>query len=242
MRSHRFYTTSPLNERATVTLDKVQSSHITKVLRLGIGQEIILFNGDGFDYSGRITATGKATQVLIEQKHLNPATPKLKIHLAQAMARGDRMDYAIQKAVEMGVSEITPLHTEYVQFRLDHKRLTKKLAHWEGIITSALAQSGRADQVTLNPPVAFESWINDYSTCIYLHPRTSNEMSDALNLAAVQGANEIQIAIGPEGGFSDAEMAMIPEQHIIGLGPRILRTETAATAVLAILQHALSSN
>ena len=241
MRFYRFHTIEQLNDDIELVLDKAQSSHIGRVLRLRVGQEIILFNGDGFDYQGQIIDDGKIIRVHINARSQNLATPSLNIHLAQALARGDRMDYAIQKAVEMGVSEITPLITEYTQVKLDQKRLAKKLNHWQGVITAALEQSGRADKVQLNEPQSFIDWSQaTTNSCVYLHPRTSNQMADVVTRFKNTPHEQIQIAIGPEGGFSDSEMSGVASDNIVAIGPRILRTETAATAVLAILQHALS--
>ncbi|RLA00195.1 MAG: 16S rRNA (uracil(1498)-N(3))-methyltransferase, partial [Gammaproteobacteria bacterium] len=143
-RNYRFYHPDQLTVSTTMQLNKEVSGHIHRVLRLEVGQLIQLFNGDGQNYQSKITAVGKIVAVDILDASIPKNESKLKIHLGQAISRNERMDFTLQKSVELGVDEITPLICERVQFRLDAKRMDRKLSHWQKVIESACEQSGRA--------------------------------------------------------------------------------------------------
>lgn len=216
------------------TLDPTASHYLRDVLRCRVGNECILFNGAGIEIPARIIELSK-TGVTVS---LGPAIDHdrespLSIHLAQAMAKGDKMDWILQKATELGVREITPLWTDYSDVKLNPERLAKKLSHWQGILISAAEQSGRAFLPTLNPPCAFKDFaIIDPS--FFLSPRATQSLSTLTQ----PSPQRICLCIGPEGGFSDAEenTALQKGMQAIRLGKRILRTETAAISAIAATQ------
>lgn len=234
MRYHRFYTPIKLKLNDTIELPKEASHHCVQVLRYCVGKELVLFNGDGFDYVARITEIeGKRSRVFISQKlTLNNESP-LKIHLYQGIARGDKMDFIIQKSVELGVTQITPIFTERCNVKLDQKRLSKKQEHWQAVAISACEQSGRGLVPTINPAVQFKNLSHPLSLSnFYLEPTASQGIEDQKNLT------EVSLFIGPEGGFSEFDRQQLKSLEIEGLklGPRILRTETAGLATIAIFQ------
>lgn len=159
----------------------------------------------------------------------------LSIHLGLGISKGERMDYAIQKAVELGVNKITPLFTEYCVVNLDEKRIKKRLNHWNGIIISACEQSGRNVLPILNIPTSLTNWNNAIDeTCLILDPLAKSTLKD-INL----NNNAISLVIGPEGGLSSSEILDLNKKtnfHPVKFGPRILRTETAAISSITAIQ------
>lgn len=228
----RIYQAVTLTPNTTVTLDELASHHVMSVLRHEVGDEITLFNDQGGEYVGKIEALQKK-KVLIQIQSFHPIEREsgLPIHLGQALALGDRMDFAIQKSVEMGVAEITPLMTERSNVKLDAKRLASKMMHWHRLIISACEQCGRNRLPVLHTQMPFTQWIalSTKANTLLLHPT-----GQALN--TIIPTAHYRIAIGPEGGWSPAEITLA-ETHaqLISLGPRILRTETAAIATMAML-------
>ena len=240
MANHRFYCDMQLGISNTIDLPAPVSSHIVKVLRLTSGSPVILFNGDGNDYEAELIIQGKKASATVTAQLVNRARSPINTHLGQALSRSDRMDYSIQKSVEMGINAITPLITERVQFRMDAKRIEKKRQHWQGIIISACEQCGRSDIPELHPVMKLEEWLSSSAEkTLLLDPTAPRSLSECLD-QDYSGSDEVRLVIGPEGGFSDAELATAdPYIHRATIGPRILRTETAATAVLAIIQNKL---
>jgi len=234
VRINRFYQASEIKVGNRISLCKNVSNHISRVLRLKDEQEIELFNGDGFNYCASITISGKTvTASILSQTPAENESP-LKIHLGQAISRGERMDFTLQKSVELGVVSITPLITERVQFRYDTKRLQKKLHHWQKIIESACEQSGRALVPTLNSPLSLRCWLESETLPgLVFVPGATSKIADF----SCQGA--MRLVVGPEGGLSESEVELILNSHpftATQLGPRILRTETAALTGISILQ------
>ena len=239
MRSHRFYAAIDLKVDQILRLPKETAHHCLQVLRYRVGNELILFNGDGFDYAATIhEIEGKHCEVKItEQFSLQNESP-LKIHLYQGIARGEKMDLIIQKSVELGVSEITPVFSERCNVKLDGKRLLKKQQHWQNIAVSASEQSGRAAIPQVNNAVHINQ----------LAPSLSSESSESLNLFLEPNSNQrladcrpdksVNLFIGPEGGFSKSDLQQFEKLEFVGsrIGPRILRTETAGLCAIAILQ------
>jgi 16S rRNA (uracil1498-N3)-methyltransferase len=241
MPNHRFYSQDKLKVGQSLPLDKNLSNHIQRVLRLGDGAVIQLFDGDGYDYQARLKAEGKRLAALLEDRVENNSRSPITTHLGQAICRGDRMDYSIQKAVELGVNIITPLISERVQFRMDAKRLAKKMQHWLGVIHSACEQSGRADIPVLKEPQDLSDWLDEGdAVTIMLAPEAPQSLGDLLQDLADLKPEILRLGIGPEGGFSEAELQAAGGRVKTGrLGPRILRTETAGTATLTMIQHYL---
>lgn len=211
------------------------ANHAGKVLRMQAGEALELFNGDGNNYAAVIVEVGKKQLVVdIQSSNENPVESPLQLHLGQGISRGDRMDFAIQKAVELGVSEITPLFTERCGVKLDAERLEKKREQWQKIVISACEQSGRSVVPPVHPPVTLEKWLGQTDNCLKL---TLDPWTSA-TIKQLAPTNRLRLVIGPEGGFSDREVAAttLAGFQPVRLGPRVLRTETAALTAIAALQ------
>lgn len=236
MRIPRIYTASPLSEGALAELDENAAQHVGRVLRMQSGQQLRLFNGDGHDYPATITETGKKrVEVRVEAPEANYTESPLQITLGQTLSRGDRMDYAVQKAVEMGVTCIVPLTTEHCEVKLKGDRESKRLRHWQSVAVSAAEQCGRARVPEILPVMTVEQWLEHSRNCdlrLVLHHRT------AQSLAAMDKPQHIALMIGPEGGLSASEIALAEQDGFlpVALGPRVLRTETVPVAATALCQ------
>ena len=231
----RVFYPQPLQGQQQILLDGSVAHHLLRVLRMQPGMPLILFDGQGGEYSAHIQAADKhSLNVDIDQHHAIERESSLRITLLQGVARGERMDYSIGKAVELGVTDIQPLMLERSQ-GLDNKRLARKQAHWQAIAQSAAEQSGR----TMVPEVAearrLEEWQAQgahFDLKLVLHPGTEPA------LATADQAVSVALLVGPEGGLteSEVEIAVATGFKPLSLGPRILRTETAGIAALSILQ------
>ena len=236
MRIPRIFEPTSIELNTSVTLSPDASNHVGRVLRMTPGQAITLFCGDGFDYSATISeVTKKSVQVTINDKTKVENESPLTIHLAQGISRGDKMDFTIQKSVELGITDITPIFTERCGVKLKGERLEKKHQQWQKIAISACEQCGRATVPTIHPPIDFSEFIQQKTDQLKLnlHPRASISVS-GLTLPE-QG---VRFVIGPEGGLNDQEIEAAADagyQEIL-MGPRILRTETAALTLLTALQ------
>lgn len=235
MRTHRLYTPQELKPDATVTIEGDAARYLTSVLRLAAGADLVLFNGDGNDYPCRMTAAGRnAVRFEVLDCRSNPATSPIHITLTQALGRGERMDYCLQKATELGVNVVQLLITERVELKLAGQRLDRRLAHWRAVIVSACEQSGRATVPELHPPVDIRQWLqgNAVGDRLVLDPRA------AAPLSRIELGPGVDLAVGPEGGFSEDELALMVNSGVVPvrLGPRTLRTETAGPAAIAVVQ------
>ena len=236
MRIPRIYTPQYLNKDATLELDESAANHVGRVLRMTEGRELFLFNGEAqCHFKAVITEVSKKrVSVNIIEKILTHSESPLGIHLGQALAKGDKMEFTIQKSVELGVKEITPLWTDHCDVKLNKERLDKKLKQWQGIIISACEQSGRDLLPILHPVQKFEDWIQNIEADEkwVLDPRGNTEESTPTEIA-----NAV-IAVGPEGGLSQTEIDMACQAGFKSklIGPRILRTETAALTAISLLQ------
>ena len=235
MRQNRFYYKHPLSIDDTIELDKENSHQICTVLRLKKNDNIWLFNNTPYDYQATIvTASKRDVCVKITEQHLNKKESPVKIYLGQAIAKGQKMDYAIQKSVELGVHEITPIITDRTIVKLNTKTESNKIEHWQKIAINACCQSGRSFVPTINNPMTYRDWIicNQNNQNIILSPTASQ------TFANLQIANTIYLTIGPEGGLSSEEINMATNNSCteISLGPRILRTETASLVAISALQ------
>ncbi|WP_430455312.1 16S rRNA (uracil(1498)-N(3))-methyltransferase [Rheinheimera sp.] len=235
MRTIRLYQPGPLKPGQSVALCEDAANHAGKVLRMQAGEALELFNGDGNNYAAVIVEVGKKQLVVdIQSSNENPVESPLQLHLGQGISRGDRMDFAIQKAVELGVSEITPLFTERCGVKLDAERLEKKREQWQKIVISACEQSGRSVVPPVHTPVTLEKWLGQADNCLKL---TLDPWTNA-TIKQLAPTDRLRLVIGPEGGFSDREMAAttLAGFQPVRLGPRVLRTETAALTAIAALQ------
>lgn len=234
MRLPRIFTQQPL-EAGSIDLEPEPSRHIARALRMQAGDDLILFNGQGGDYAATIVAVNKkSVQVTIKAHHAMESESPLQIHLGIALSRGERFDWAVQKATELGVHAISPLFTERTGVKLGQDRAHKKLRHWQQIAVSACEQCGRNRLPAIAPPQAMVTWLQQARSELKVMLHTSVEKT-----LLTQGAvTSIDLLTGPEGGFSDAEVNAAQSAGFmpLQLGPRVLRTETAPVAALAVLQ------
>jgi len=240
MRITRIYQATPLQEGALISLDSQAATHVARVLRLTLGDQIIVFNGEGGEYPGVIEAIDKRSVAVRLAAQQSPATESsLQILLIQGISRGERMDYTLQKSVELGVSEIYPVTTQHIAVHMDASRGQKKQSHWQGVVNSACEQSGRVvvpqvhDLQSLNACVE-NLPVQDESLRIMLDHRAAKPLT-SIDESHVK---HIVIVVGPEGGLSDEERDWLVAKGFIAIamGPRVLRTETAAIAAIAIMQ------
>lgn len=235
MRAPRLYVALPLAPGRELDLPPDAAAHLARVLRLGSGDPVVLFNGDGRDYPGELLAAGRhAARVRVESAGEPEGEPPLRLHLAVGVSRGERMDFVIQKAVELGVASLRPLFTERSVVRLDAARAERRHAHWHGVLVAACEQSGRRRLPALHPPQALADWLpTARGTALLLDPQAERSLA---TLPAPPG--EATLLVGPEGGLSADERARAARSGLVPvrLGPRILRTETAPLAALAAMQ------
>lgn len=235
MRTIRIYEPGSYKTGDRLELSPQASQHVAAVLRMQPGEAVTLFCGDNYEYSASIKAVQKKkVLVKIEAESLvNRESPRL-IHLGQAVSKGERMEIVIQKAVELGCASITPLITSRCVVRLDAERWAKKQAQWQAIAIAACEQSGRNRIPTIYPPCALDAYLEQCQADIkwVLDPNASSTWRSFMR------DGSIAILIGPEGGLSDEEIQLAKTFNFqeVSLGPRILRTETAAIAMISILQ------
>lgn len=238
MRTIRCHVDAPLSVGATATLSETATGHLVRVLRLGVGDAVVLFNGDGHDYDARLVAVGKrgAEAEVTGARALANESP-LAITLAQGVARGEKMDLVLQKGTELGVAAFAPINTERTEVKLDAERAAKRLAHWQGVLVAACEQSGRARVPSLASPLALAQWAGGAHAGLKLMLDPAGE----LTLASLPATDAVTLVVGPEGGLSERDLATLRAAGFQGLrlGPRILRTETAGLAAIAALQSRL---
>ncbi|MDJ0748329.1 MAG: 16S rRNA (uracil(1498)-N(3))-methyltransferase [Woeseiaceae bacterium] len=234
----RLFVSGDLINGGTLELDGDRARYLARVLRLRPGDEVRVFNGEGPECSARIEAITKhGVSLRVGRSHETNTESPLRVHLVQGISRGERMDFVIQKATELGVKRITPVLTEYGVVKLDSKRAGKRREHWQGVAESACEQSGRVRVPLIDTPVSLNAWFGsqpaEVDAQLILRPGAGTP------LAAIEApSTKVCVLIGPEGGFSNTEYddADIAGFSPVSLGPRILRTETAAIAALSVLQ------
>lgn len=241
MRNPRIYQAQAFEVGQTQALNDDAFGHIVRVLRLKNGDEITLFNGVAeqagyFEYQAKLVNVGKkSADVEVIAKELVANESSLNIHLAQGISRGDRMDFTLQKSVELGVNTITPIFTERCGVKLSGERLEKKHQQWQKIVNSACEQSGRCAVPIVAAPIYLDDWLQQESTALKLnlHPRAEHSI-----MSLPIENQRVRLLIGPEGGLSDDEIANANTAgfHDVLLGPRVLRTETAALTAITALQ------
>ena len=238
MRLTRVYVDAPLAAGKRVILEGNAASHVTRVLRLRVGDALTLFNGAGGEYAASIDAArgGRLTVAVGEPRAVERESP-LSLTLAQGVSRGERMDLVVQKATELGVCGIVPLFTERSVVRLGAQQAERKLTHWRAIAIAACEQSGRNRLPNVAPPVSLADLLrggSDGSTRLLLSPGATDTLGDV-----PRPLSAVTVLIGPEGGLAQAEQeaAVAAGFRPVRLGPRVLRTETAAIAALALLQR-----
>lgn len=233
----RIFQPGALISGSVVDLEAQASHHLARVLRAKVGDSLTIFNGEGGEYEASIIAIDKKkVSVLIASYQPRETESQLTLYLAQGISRGEKMDYTIQKAVELGVKKIIPLMTERCSVKLDEERRQKRLQHWQSIVVSACEQSGRNRVPEILSPQSLNQWLQTVEADYYfvLAPLGTQK----LNEISLQKDARVVLLIGPEGGLSDQEMTQVSQKGFqpLNLGPRVLRTETAAVAALTALQ------
>ena len=233
MKTIRLYQNTPFTEGKTAVLNSDNSHHLNKVLRFPVGKNITVFNGDGFDYKALVQDAKKTTSLKIISKARNNSESTLDLTLAQGIAKGEKMDFLIQKAVELGVTRIIPMKLERCVVRLSDEKVQKKIDHWQKIANHACEQSGRSVIVSVSDPVTLEGLLEEKGhNGFVLHHRAQ------IGLSQVQKTSKATILIGPEGGLTEKEVSdsEVAGYQSINIGKRVLRTETASLAAIANMQ------
>lgn len=256
MRLSRVFVARPLAAGTEVPLDEGASTHVARVLRLKAGAALVLFDGSGADYAGRIIAIGRAgVRIEVGERSDGLGESPLAVTLVQGVSRGERMDWTLQKVTELGVRRIVPVLAARSVVRLDERQSAAKLRHWRAIVTAACEQSGRSVLPELAAPVDFATWLTgprgdglrlrlDPAAPVSLAAIDATPGSHAgLKLSPVavdlkQSPVAVDLLVGPEGGLDDEEIRIADASGFVPvrLGPRVLRTETAGVVALAVLQ------
>ena len=237
MRLTRVHCAAPLAQGRETTLPEAAAAHVSRVLRLRVGDRLAVFDGRGSEHHAEIaTIAGDTVRVrLLEQIAGRPESP-LAVTLVQCISRGERMDWTLQKATELGVSAIAPVLASRSVVRLDTRQAEAKFRHWQAIVVAACEQSGRSRLPELRMPESLRTHLERLAghVCrVILDPQATAELAAMPDPGAA-----VDLLIGPEGGFDDEELALARAAGFqpVRLGPRVLRTETAGTVALAVLQ------
>jgi 16S rRNA (uracil1498-N3)-methyltransferase len=236
--STRLFVSGALSNDAELVLQGEQANYLGRALRSRVGDSVIVFNGDGGEWPASIEHISKNSVTLRLGVVVESATESpLKIHLVQGISRGERMEFVVQKATELGVSRITPVLTHHGMVKLDQKRADKRRQHWQHVAESACEQSGRTELPRIDEPLALNTWFGNRDA--------AGKMEVVLQAAATSSLASLSaptaglcLLVGPEGGFSEREYedAELAGFQAASLGPRILRTETAALAAVTVAQ------
>ncbi len=235
MRIPRIYTPQTLGTGLSIALEEQASAHLSRALRFQVGDSISLFNGMGGEYSAKISSISKKTVTIHLGEHLpDNAQSPLDTHIAVGVSKGEKVDLIVQKCTELGVTAIYPIITERSDVKMNEERWQKKVERWQEIAISACEQSARNDIPTIHAVQTFAQWLENtrhIQHCLF-HPEGN------IHFSAMNITNNIAMAFGSEGGFSVNEIALAQQSgcHIVKLGPRVLRAETAPIAALAIAQ------
>jgi len=234
----RLFVSDNLNASQQLRLRGEQARYIGRALRLRVGDSVSVFNGDDGEFSASVVTIERDSVTIQIESPIDTATESnLKLHLVQGISRGERMDFVVQKATELGVKRISPVLTEYGVVKLDGARAAKRRDHWQAVAESACEQSGRTRPPLIDAPMDLNAWFGarakEPDTDLILRPGAT------MALVAIESPKtKVCLLIGPEGGFSDKEYedADVSGFAAVSLGPRILRTETAALAALTVAQ------
>lgn len=235
MRVPRIFHAGRLQPHEALELSESAANHVARVLRMREQAALVIFNGEGGEYQARITHIEKRRVVVSLNEFINrDVESPLRLTLAQGISRGERMDYTLQKAVELGITTIVPLLTEHCVVELKGERLEKRLEHWRGVVIGACEQCGRNRLPELQPVMTLSAWLTKSveGKRLLLDHRAEGSIN------TLDPASSFTLLVGPEGGLSPAEQqqAISSGYQGIRLGPRVLRTETAALVALSALQ------
>ena len=236
VRIPRIYQPAPLVSDREIELDAQATAHVTRVLRLKAGDALRVFDGEGGEYEAVISNVGRRVATIEIGDFVDRSVESpLELVLVQGISRGERMDYTVQKAVELGVTRIIPVMTERTVVNLKGERKDKRREHWQSVVNSACEQCGRNTIPQVAPVITFHDWLGEPNEGykLVLHHRAQNTLPER---PPQQGS--ITLLIGPEGGLSFVEISAAQSAGYLPLrlGPRVMRTETAAVAALSVLQ------
>jgi len=236
VRVPRIYQPIALSTGQIIELDAQATAHLTKVLRLRVGDALVIFNGDGGEFEATVSTVGRRTaSIELEEAIDRNVESPLELILVQGVSRGERMDYTVQKAVELGVAQIVPVNTERTVVNLKGDRQVRRQQHWQAVVNGACEQSGRNVVPEVKPIVPLQQWLDAPAAGLklVLHHRAETSLDD---LPRPEGP--VVLLIGPEGGLAPAEISAAQSAGYLPLrlGPRVLRTETAAVAAMSVLQ------
>jgi len=236
MRIPRCYESQPLQEGESLLLGDSNVQHLARTLRLRAGDPVQLFNGDGREYAATLIEVDKRHVLArIDASEASRREPVLRIHIGQCLSRGERMDYAVQKATETGMSRMTPLFSERCEVKLNGERQDKRQRHWQQVAVSACEQSLRCSVPEIDAPQPLFEWVQQVEADLklVLHHHSARPLGE------LPPPRSVALLIGPEGGLTDTEVeaAVTAGFQPVSFGPRVLRTETAPVAAQAILQY-----
>ncbi|GLR08262.1 16S rRNA (uracil(1498)-N(3))-methyltransferase [Mixta theicola] len=236
MRKPRIYHPETLTVGHEIALSEDAAHHVGRVLRMGSGQALELFDGSNLVFDGEILRADKrSVTVKVTQSRADSRESPLHLHLGQVMSRGEKMEFTIQKSIELGVNVITPLFSERCGVKLDAERQAKKIQQWQKIAVAACEQCGRNVVPEVREAMSLEAWCaeQDDALKLNLHPRAQHSIN-----TLPQPVERVRLLIGPEGGLTAEEIAMTGRHGFtdILLGPRVLRTETTALTAITALQ------
>jgi 16S rRNA (uracil1498-N3)-methyltransferase len=237
MRLNRIFCDGPLSEGAEVSLPSAGAYHVSRVLRLREGAPLLVFDGSSGEYQAEITTVdGDNVTVKLAQRTPGTAESPLKVTLVQGISRSERMDWTLQKATELGVAAIAPVLTARSVVRLDEQQAAKKQAHWRAIVIGACEQCGRTRVPNVSTPITLRNYFSSVrkeGLRLVLSPSAPGSLAGLSSLPT-----KVELLIGPEGGLDDDELTAARSAGYtpVRLGPRVLRTETAAVVALSVLQ------
>jgi len=237
MTTPRTYHDSEINLQQSLILSEEASRHLLRVLRFKVNDPLTIFNGKGGEYQAHLKGVEKKHAIVEITSYNEPATESsLSIHLGQGISRGERMDYVVQKSVELGANKITPLFTERCGVKISEERLIKRMQHWQSVAISACEQSGRCLIPEIMKPMEVSDWLAVQKEPGFVcDPKAKQHIADY-----PKHEGPVPLLIGPEGGLTEQEIqdALGAGFQSLSLGPRILRTETATVVALTLLQQA----
>ena len=238
MRKPRLFTDQPLTPGDQVVLEGTVARHLGNVLRARAGEQIALFNGDGREFAAKVLSVSKREVIVDIGAAATPQTES-PVHttLGLCLSKGDRFDWAIQKATELGVGTIAPLYSERVDFSIPQDRMEKRIAHWQQIAINACEQCGRVKVPSITPPQSLLSWVDNVSAEQKWVLHCADDTSASASAVTHGAPRDAALLIGPEGGLTDQECHAASAEgfQLLQLGPRVLRTETAPATALSVL-------
>ena len=242
MSQHRIFCTAPLSAQSPVVLDGPQAHYLGHVLRVRPGDEITLFDGSGCEFQAKVSSVSrKKVELHTDEPHTTTTESPLKVTLIQALIRGERMDFCVQKCTELGVQKIVPVFTERTVVKLPDDRAAKRVDHWHKIAVAACEQSGRVIVPIIERPLpiqdAVANSLDSETALVILDPWAG---APPLHRLPAPASDQIAVCVGPEGGFSNEELEFLRDAGAVSVtcGPRVLRSETAGITAVAACQMA----